>query len=175
MSKHISRRSLVIFGILLVVGILGSCLVANQLLFHRCLWWECAPKRDFTVFDLNLPPDLFPSEADIHDLDFLRGDNVSIESASTTNYWENGVAIYIVRRFATDEQALRHYDFDAQVKFTRRSNENSNVVNYKSIEANNSSTQCGYVLNDFRCIYIARYEEFTIFFSGSIGENEMSK
>ncbi len=124
---------------------------------------------------MNLPPDLFPSEADIHDLDFLRGDNVSIESASTTNYWENGVAIYIVRRFATDEQALRHYDFDAQVKFTRRSNENSNVVNYKSIEANNSSTQCGYVLNDFRCIYIARYEEFTIFFSGSIGENEMSK
>lgn len=177
MRRPKSRR-LMIVGILSTFFAIVSCSVAYQLIFHDCLWWECAPKRSFTIFDLNLPREFFPSNAEIHDLRLLRGDNVAIEAASTTNYWDKGIANYIVRRFATEAKAIQHYSFDVQVEFTKQPNESSNyseLVTYQGLNANSSSTQCGYIVNDFRCIYIARYEEFAIFFSGSIGDGEMSK
>ncbi len=172
------KKPIVVISITLIIAFSMLCLFGNQLLFQGCLWWECAPKRSFTVFDLNLSKDFFSSNAEIHDLHLLRGDNVAVEAASTTNFWDNGSAIYIVRRFATEAQAIQHYNFDVQVKFTKRPNNNaeySDIVTYQSKNANSSSTQCGYVINDFRCIYVARYREFTIFFNSSIGENEMAK
>lgn len=135
------------------------------------------PQRNFTVFDLNLPKAYFPLGADIHDLHPLRGDGVSVEAASTTNYWDNGLAIYIVRRFATTSRAIRHYEYDTQFNFTRQSvdTDYASINSYSSNLADTSVVQCGYIQDDFRCIYVARYEEFTVFFSGSIGDNEMTE
>jgi hypothetical protein len=175
MYKPFSRQSAIILGIIFIVAVFGSCLVAYQLFFHDCLWWECAPRRNFTVLDLNLPGGFFPADAEIHDLHYLREDNVSIEAASTTNYWKNGVAIYIVRRFATESKARQDYDLNVPYKFTGPSNESSKLTTYESKNADSSSIQCGYLLTDFRCIYVGRYQEFTVFFSGSIGENEMTQ
>jgi hypothetical protein len=159
--------------IVVTLSVFVSGVLAAQLIFHQCLWWQCAPKRDFTVFDLNLPSDLFPANAETHDLHFLRGDNVSIEAASSTNYWPNGVGIFVVRRFATEARASRHYDFDSRLKFTKPPGKSDLLLTYQSKNASNSTVQCGYVLLDYRCVYVARYAEFTVFFSGSIGDGAM--
>jgi hypothetical protein len=175
MKKNIFSRVVRIVVVLLTVSIFITCILSSQLFLHQCLWWECAPDRNFSVLDLNLPENLFPPTAEIFELHPLRGDNVSIEAASITNYWDGGTAIYIVRRFSTDERAQKHYNFDTQFKFTESNDEYVELNEYDSDNASDATVQCGYVINDFRCIYVARYAEYTIFFSGSIGENEMTK
>jgi DNA polymerase II small subunit/DNA polymerase delta subunit B len=101
-----------------------------------------------------------------------------VEAASTTNYWKNGVAIFIVRRFATEAKAIRHYEVDSNVKFTNRSgidSQNDDSIKFEGFYASQSSVQCGYIVNDFRCVFVARYEEFAVFFSSSIDGSEMTK
>ncbi len=157
------------------VGILAA---ANQLLFRHCLWWECAPSRSFTVFDIGLPNRYLPRGADVHPLQPLRGDLTSVEAAATTDYLSTGRVIYVVRRFGAASQARRDYENNVPFRFTTpmaTSHAYDSIINYRSNVADQSSAQCGYVLSDFRCVYIARYAEFTVFFSGSIGDGAMSQ
>jgi hypothetical protein len=176
MSKSIFQRISKVGCSVLILFLFASCILTYQVFAHDCLWWECAPKRNFTVYDLNLPRKYFPLDADIHDLHFLRGDNVSVEVASTTNYWKNGSAIYIVRRFATINKAIKNYEYDSQLSFMEQptSNEYDDIVLYSSKLADDNVVRCGYVQGDPRCVYVARYEEYTIFFSASMGDEEMT-
>jgi hypothetical protein len=154
------------------------CLMSYQLIVRNCLWWECAPVRDFTLYDLNLPDELFPPNAQVYGLQYDRG-TPAMESAATTNYWDGGLAIYSVMRFATFDQATKQFEYDANNNiFTRglgSSESYSELLEFDSQIADSSQVKCGYVTEDLRCIFIARYEEYTIFFSGSIGEEEMTK
>jgi hypothetical protein len=176
MLKLASWKFFAVMAILCLAAM--SLFFAGQILINHCLWWECAPRRAFTVFDLELPVQYFPSGADMHTLKPLRGDLASVEAAATADYWDKGSAIFVVRRFATESQAVQDYDYDSAFRFTlpmESASEYSVLVNHKSSLANQSQTACGYVLDDFRCIYVARYAEFTVFFNGSMGDGEMTQ
>lgn len=153
------------------------CLISYQLVAYNCLWWNCAPTRAFTVYDLNLPDEFFPPNAQVYGLQYDRG-TPGIESASTANYWDGGLALYGVMRFATLDQATKQFEYDANLDiFTRSlssSESYSEILEFHSRIADSSQVKCGYVIEDIRCVFIARYEEYTIFFSGSIGEKEMT-
>jgi hypothetical protein len=61
-----NKRIALITAIGLIVFFI--CLISYQLVVNNCLWWNCAPDRDFTVYDLNLPDELFPPNAQVYGL-----------------------------------------------------------------------------------------------------------
>lgn len=163
------------FIILITITIL--CHLAYQFLVKRCVWWECPPNRDFSVFDLNLPDEFFPPGADIHPLQPDRVED-AIEEAVTTNYWEDGLAIYSVLRFPTRQKASEWHHFELKIYKFDRQLENpqlySTILNYQSDVADEYIAKCGYVISkDLRCVFWARYQEYHIFFSGSMEDGEI--
>jgi hypothetical protein len=162
-------------GILVLVAVAVSCILAFQFIAKRCIGWECPPTRKFTVHELNLPNDFLPREADLNP---LHADRVpgTLENAITTNYWNGGLAIYMVLRLPTIQEASEWYEFDLEgYKFSdtlENSKPYSKILAYRSEVADQSAIKCGYVpKNDLRCVFWARYQEYYIFFSGSMGED----
>jgi len=174
MKLLVKKNWLIIVSTLVVFTI---CALPVQLLINNCFWWECAPERDFTIYDLNIPDKFFPPTATINPLHPDRQD-VSVEEAITTNYWENGRAIYSVLRFSTVSKAKKWYHFEMESFSFPEQLENpekySEILGYKSIVADDYATICGYIGSNFHCVYGARYQEFYIFFNGSIGDGGMS-
>jgi hypothetical protein len=173
-KKRLVKVSIVVF---VIFSLCASC---YQLFANNCLWWNCAPERDFTVYDLNLPDEYFPKDAYIQDLHEDRSDFGPREAAVLTNHWSSGVAIYLVQRFATDSQASTRVANQVNIKVIKNVMEHqgqySMILDYKSEYADEYYVECGYTgTNDFRCRLDARYQEFYIYFSGSLGEGEMSK
>jgi hypothetical protein len=165
--------ALILSGFFLVI-----CVVCYQLFVHKCLWWECAPNRKFNVYDIALPDTFFPTSAKVYPLHEERGIINAVEEGISTVDWKNGLAVYKILRFATEKQASKWYKTEVGLNlFTSNLQELENypsILSYQSNVAEEFYSDCGYVLKDARCIYWARYDEFFIFFSGSIGENEMS-
>lgn len=142
-----------------------------QVVFNGCLWWACAPQRSFTVYDLELPSKYFPSEAELHTLHPLRGSSPAVEAVATTDYWHDGSAIYVVQRFATDSIASQDYEHITPFRFTEpidTSRFYPALAQWKSRFADQESIECGYVLQALRCVYVARYAEFTVLFNRSV-------
>jgi hypothetical protein len=167
------KNSRLFLILLLTVSV---CITSYQLLVNRCLWWNCAPERDFTLFDLNLPSEIFPLGSDIRELQPDR-DYPSIEEAATTNRWETGDSIYILRRFPSSQQAVQRFNSRTERNiFTQPElgGENTQVIKeFQSSIANYFKLECGYFFNDFRCVYWACYEEYYIYFSASVGETDL--
>ncbi len=165
-------------SVLLVVATLLACVFIYKLVILGCFWWECAPSRSFSVYDLDLPDIYFPVSAEIHPLRPDRIDS-SIEEAVTANYWKKGLAIYSVQRFATKAKASSWYAREvggyAFTSELRNTDQLSAIREYRSTFADEYSVKCGYILEDLRCIFAARYQEYYIFFSGSIGDDEMTQ
>lgn len=174
LSLKSKRQSLII--LLVLLSILLACLGTYQLIFHGCLWWNCAPTRDFGVLDLNLPDYLFTPDTKIEKLRWLRND-ISVDPAIAYIRWANGDANYSIRRFPTTDQASRDYEFQIKSNmFTEvpmAADQVQDILDYVSEVADKSNIQCGYVLQDFRCIYTAQYQEFVINFNSTIELNGM--
>jgi len=173
---RIFTRPWIILSVL--IAFVSLSFVAYQILVNGCLWRECAPKRSFSELDLNLPDNLFPIGAEVHALHYLRSDT-STDPAISTNFWKGGTSIYRVQKSATESQAVEEYDFSIKSEsFTSPLDDqdikkHSAVINYASKVADESNLRCGYVIDDFRCIFVARYNEFTISFMSSIGDKTM--
>jgi hypothetical protein len=153
--------------------------MAYQLFMNKCLWWSCAPNRDFTVFDLNLPAEFFPNATETPLLKQDRGIIDAIEEARGASNWVGGGAVYIVYRFATESQAERWFQLRAKKNFFTDQLENTNVMYsdvliYQSQVADTYIVQCGYVVDRTSCIYLAQYKEYYIFFNGYISETGLS-
>lgn len=156
---------------------LASCSVSYQVLIKKCLWWSCAPERNFSISEFEIPQDYYPANAQVPHL-YTDDLNSSVEAASKTVYWSEGLSIYSIRRFATVDHAIEAYnhDFDSSLlDYPKESHEQYSVVlNHKSEFSDDEHITCLSVNGDARCVWLARYHEYQVFFSASMGENEMT-
>ena len=148
-----------------------------QLIVKKCVWWTCAPVRSFTVYDLSLPNEFFPGDNGMSPLYPDRGIIEAVEEVRSTASWKGGGAIYKVLRFGTEKQATEWYSVEVGLDLFTDSPINlpdfSGLTLYKNSVPDESKVNCGFVLEDFRCVYWARYHEFFIFFSSSIDNDEL--
>lgn len=150
------------FPILVLCSVtVGLCLLSYNVWVNRCLPWECASKRNFAVTDLGIPGHFFPTNA-IGGRWITEGESFgAVEYGSMNFFWRKGrgAAIYIVQRFATEEQA--HESFSGL-----RNNgvlPTSSDVTFRSTTADAHLVGCGYSpFGGERCELLARYEEFVI-------------
>ena len=163
-----SIKIIVIISVFVVTcfGVLG-------LLRNGCLSWGCAPKRAFTIYDLNIPREYFPVDAQYLPLARDRG-YPSLEEAVGGARWTAGSSTYLVQRFATTQKASEIFGLEVN-RYTlsqpARPNEtNTALVNYSSNRADEYQVGCGYRNNELRCQVFSRYEEFYIYLESTIDE-----
>jgi hypothetical protein len=152
-----------------------SCIVAGQLFFRRCLWWNCAPTRNFDVLNLGLPSSFFPTDSQYNPIYYDSDDNLeTITSGIQPIYWESGGGGYFVNRYATFANAKKEYKFTRGWFFENGNSKaqwNEYVLTYKSSFADEFYSACGVlVANDYRCGMVAQYQEFYVFFNTTISE-----
>lgn len=167
----------VVFSIACLL-IVSTCSVFAYWTLQGCLYFDCPPKRNFTVYDMNIPKGYLPEEQFIklrYDRNAYYG---AMEKSSGSAEWQNGQAIYIALKLGAEKEAINWFAFDSrQNKFLPNltaSEAHKNILKHKMPNASDYQVQCGSVPGDFRCIFNARYEEFYIFFSASVGKNVMS-
>lgn len=170
------KRNLSLY-ILIFVFVSVSCLILSTWFTKKCLIWDCPPKRDFTVLDMNIPTGYLPSGLDIK-LRRIRPIHGAIEEAQGGAEWENGHAVYIVLKFGTENQAEDWFRFESQQNFFYPnfpvSGETEGVLYHLMPNANNHQVQCGYDLRQVsRCVFYAQYKEFYIFFTGLVGDDQI--
>jgi hypothetical protein len=166
---------LIVLSILLLITILFT--VFYRLFFYGCFWWDCAPTRNFSLLDLDLPVSLFPPNAETEGLHHIRND-LSVDPVVASFLWHSGTASYSIRRFPTTSKASVEYKFQINSRIFTTSiepnNDVSDILKHKSNTADESNIRCGYVLTDFRCLFVARYQEFTIDFNSTIEAQGMT-
>ena len=182
METRFLKRKPILITLFVVLFILFICALPYQLIVNKCLWWNCAPERDFTLYDLTIPNDIFPSRAKVIPLRNHRDDRdlISVEEVVGGATWQEGGVTYISSRFATNNSASNRFNEELDI-YTFRGDleaeleDYSEFLSYNSEVADEFKQSCGFVLNDFRCITWARYQEFYIHIVSSIGENEMTE
>jgi hypothetical protein len=102
-----TSKNKIVIGVLVLLALIILC---AQRLYLNCFWWECAPRRDFSVLDLNLPNYLFTSTATIERLRYIRND-LSADPAVSAIRWDGGNASYTIVKFSTNPQATVEYNF----------------------------------------------------------------
>lgn len=166
-------RKLITIG----VGVLLACLVGVTFLLHwivrGCLWWECAPKRAFTVLDLELPSDLFPADAIINSLHPLSEGEGTLENGLKSVYWDQGagIAIYGVLRYPSASRAIVVASEMRDLFVDQASNqpwERPSKVSITSPKADEFYVVCGNWTYNYRCGLVARYEEHVVRFNAVI-------
>jgi hypothetical protein len=172
---QISVTSLIAIGICLL-----SCVVAGQLIWNGCIWWECPPSRSFDVLDLGLPSDLFPIKAIPQPIHLSDDDDPTTRRSSFQSFsWDNGngMAIYSVDTYASNRSAAKNFELHKNSFFSDWGEANivwsqPEELTYISPLADEFFVACGtLILNDYRCGIIARYEEFVVFFNETIYED----
>ena len=171
-SPNLKKRRIKV-SLIIIISVSMLCVVSYQLFRYQCLWLNCAPNRDFTLYDLGIPPAFFPPNK----LFSMRSDrDSSIEEAVGG---VRGIATYILRRFATQKQASNRFVNMAKSNLfsdpPKNIEELSDILDYQSLIADDFLVECGYFVNDFRCVMRARYQEYYIEFHGSLDEDEMTK
>lgn len=139
-----------------------------------CWLRECPPKRGFHVLNLDIPKEFFPENAIVNALYDNDNDNLAIEAGNKTVYWNegNGLAIYTVERFRTQEDALRRFGSD---EWDFENNFSSGArIDFESNLANQVITVCGHKAPfGFRCFFAAYYSEYYVYFN-TYPDEEMS-
>lgn len=167
--------------IYLIVAVLLSVMLCTALLnylFTGCLWWDCAPSRNFSVYDLSLPGSLFPEGVGPLILRPDRGTINAPEEASGTLIWDDGSAIYIVKRFFAFDQAADWYmERSQQQNFTSPLIDLApyeSILNFRSEYADQFSIDCGYFIDQISSKYFAQYQEYFIYFNGYFGDEGLT-
>lgn len=174
MSSQNPKKRWIKSTLIVLFSVAMLCVVCYQLFTYNCLWLNCAPKRDFTLWDLGIPPAFFPP----HTL-FSMSPGEDDIFAEELYGGVHGIATYMLKRYATQNQASNWFVMMARSnEFTdppKNIEELSDILDYQSLIADDFLVECGYSLSDFRCIVRARYQEYFIFFSGSLDEDKMTK
>ena len=150
--------------------------ILMQLFVAKCLWLNCAPKREFTVFDLNIPNTLFPPGSPPSTLLPDRGTIEAVQEARDVTLWEtNGEAVYLVKKFATLDQSKDWFRDNENIysytEVLQTSSQVNIILTHKPLYADDFSILCGYLINHLNCSFQARYEEFYILFRSSISDD----
>ena len=153
------------------------CLVSTyHLLGYGCFWWECAPERNFTIYDIVFPMEFFPPGSP---------EPVMVRSKGIVGAKEeafggvSGIARYEFVRFTTFRKAktwyqtrLEHNIFTSTLEDPE---EYVRIFSYQSKYADEYFIDCGYVFDDLQCLYKARYGEYFVYFNGSVGDEKLTK
>ncbi len=168
----ITKKSItgLVFFLLSIIGIVFGC----QYFLHDCLWWDCAPERDFHVLELELPSSLFPEEFQITPFDRSSEGNGEIERASQSVFWDNGnrLAGYDVNRYSSIKEAIHVFDSDYKQMLdseTKNAWIRPKELTYTSSTADQFQVSCG-DWSGRRCGMLARYQEYEIFFSATMDD-----
>jgi hypothetical protein len=178
MHRQANKKTLVFLG--LAFSMVSACIISYQFFTYKCLWLNCAPARDFTVYELELPVDLFPKGAEIYPLKQDRGVIAAVEEAIGGGRWEDGGGyVYITYKFATRSRAENWFDADKKDHLFTMPLDNpeqfNEIVTYQSPIADEYDVACGYILELTSCITRARYQEFYILFNGYVTNSGMTQ
>ena len=163
-------------GVLLFIIIAFT--VPYQLFTKNCVLWNCPPKRDFTIFDLDIPSHFYPKGSEI--IALVPDRSPAIEQALGGARWKGGTALYLPKKFGTNNLASKWFNNQIKLDLLKQNPDLSeeisvkNILNFQSGFADESLTKCGYIQNDFSCAYFSRYQEYYIYFNASIDEEKMS-
>lgn len=161
----------------LIFFVFTCCFTFWQLVWRGCLWWHCAPSRDFSVLDWEIPAELFPEDAYVKHIS-PPSEPISpyIEEASQDVWMSNNHAIYIIYHLPIIDEAIsdfysikkRMYDPDSGTKW-----QIPDTLNFSSTTADDEYIACGLFFDINRCKAVIRYQEYIIFLNVDI-TNEMT-
>jgi hypothetical protein len=156
--------------VIALLGVLALCFLSGyQLLFKGCLFWNCAPHRSFTVFDLELPITLFPEtsvKSPLHQPSELSG---AQEAAVSTIYWNDGqgMAVYNIDWFGTSDRAGQRFQTIRRIAPYAL----HESLTYRSPTADDYAIGCGTSeFGGYACIIVGRYEGFVLSFHAFVDE-----
>lgn len=174
MDNKNNRKSLAILASSLIGIGLISCGLIYQLLTRQCVLLTCAPSRIFTIYDLTLPADLYPSNAIINPM-ISSPESPGSDSGDINIYWEENEHIYksifVVERFGSENRAIKYFD-TVKIWRDQGSFHSHPDVTYRSQIADDYEIGCGTpsLGGEYVCDLDARYEEFVISLNASITE-----
>lgn len=162
--------------ILIVIGIFVISVFLCQYFINGCLWWDCAPKRDFRVLDWELPSDLFPKGARLSPLAPSSEGAREVERGSQIIYWNNyGRAIYSIKRYPTIDDAIHQFEYHYQEGDKQITEYGWDVpydLTYRSATVDDQLIVCIHE-EEKSCNMISRYQEYVIRFY-SVIDNDMT-
>jgi hypothetical protein len=168
------KKSLVISVFVFLLFCIGISAFAVQLIMHDCLWWECAPERNFRIVDLEIPSSLFPDGAIVNHVYPLSDEHQTIEDGVQGVFWRNGGANagYTIYRYPTAKKAIDEFEFK---KHGMVNTETGDVwkppaeLTFSSTVADTAYVACGY-RSIKRCAMVGRYQEYVVFFIAVMDE-----
>lgn len=166
------RRSLAILAVFLIGVCLVSCGIAYQLLTQQCILWTCAPSRTFTIYDLTLPTDLYPTNAIINPM-ISSPESPGADSGVLNIYWEESGRLYrsifTINRFGTEDRAIKYFDTVNTIRSQTSYHSHPDVTFHSQI-ADDFEIGCGIsrLGGEYLCDVDARYEEFVISLNASM-------
>lgn len=160
-----------VFGAVALILILLCFIIpvfAIQITLNGCLWWMCAPERDFQIADLELPADLFPVGTIVNHIHPLSDNFGSVEDGTQSIYWKNGNgnAGYTVYRYSTKGVAEEYFDYQKRIFTDSESHESwkpPDVLSFSSETADAVYIACG-DWSRRNCGMAARYQEYIVTF-----------
>jgi hypothetical protein len=173
----VNKKPVVAISIVTVL-LSGLCLcsvAAWQYFWQRCLWWECAPARNFRISELELPSSLFPPGAIVNHIYPLSDEFETVEDGSQSIYWDagNGIAGYTIYRYPTSRRAKVGFELNQHVMFSGAEEVWPSIADsiLPSTTADVVYIACGErVINHQYCEMVARYQEYVITFSADIDD-----
>jgi hypothetical protein len=162
--------------ILGAITVLGVCSFGSfQLLFKRCLFWTCAPDRNFSVLDLGIPSGFFPEGSQVGQMDYPSELDGAVENGHMDVFWQQGkgAAHYTIWRFGTERQAITFFKRVARMEQEFGLTPCSDFTNL-SLTTSEHLLTCGWhKFGGYRADLNARYDEYVVAFNATI-DDEMS-
>ncbi|MBN1367103.1 MAG: hypothetical protein JW967_04180 [Dehalococcoidales bacterium] len=152
---------------------LACCFASVQYIRNGCLWWECAPDRDFHVQDWEIPESVLPEGASFEHISSLSEGHGEIENGGQDIHYGYDIVIYIVYRFPSNKGAILEFErtkkgmFD---NFTGETWQPPAELTFSSPTADQQHIACGVWAGLDRCKAVARYQEYVIFLNADMTE-----
>lgn len=164
------KKNLILILITLFL-ISTCCLISWQRFWEGCFWWECAPNRDFSVLDWEIPDNLFPARSQVSNISLPTDGHPYIAQGSQDVWMGTNHAIYIVNRFPVETQAISDFKRRKERMYDPSSGERWQTpddISFHSVTADEQYIACGLFFDTNRCKAVIRYQEYIIFFNSDI-------
>jgi hypothetical protein len=165
--------TLLIFFSCFGLAVIALCVFSTQTILHGCLWWECAPDRNFHVRDWELSADFFPDGALVKHISATSDGSGEKERGSQTIFWSNGGALYSIMRYPSNQKAIFQYEFEVDHMADFRTKipwEEPAQLTFYSTQADKTQIACGKGIQGTDCRFVGRYQEYVVYFASSIDE-----
>jgi hypothetical protein len=176
MKKKFTIASIAV-ALLIVLLVLLTCYISFLHLLGGCFWLECAPERNFSVRDWELPAYLFPSNATVGHI-YRPFDRMGdLENGVQFMFWEDeyGTAAYNIARYSRSNGTVWEFEFEVDHMVDSDTKERwvrPNDITFFSSTADEMYIACGNRVQK-RCQMVARYQEYYIYFAATIN-NKMT-